>query len=640
MELAGIELRYLLGGIGSEAVGHYVSNIYGIDRSSLLFKLHHTEKPDAYMMVSTSGVWLTSRRLDQSEPNRLQRRLRDALGRARFTGARQEGSERIAYLHFSSFEKEYVLAAELFGGGNLVLCDGQMKILALLHSVEVRHRKLSVGLEYAPPPANGLDVLAASLDEFAGTASAAESVRWVGRTLGLPKRYAEEVFRRAGADPRAPADSLPPERVRSIFEAARSLAADVAGGRHEPSVCGAEARPVRLPGEGRPAPSFMDAVDEALCSQMVQAGRDAQSEATEKKIREYRSRLEEQEKAAETVVQRSRQISSLARALSELASAGAASLSDPRASGRLGELGAQLVRVRGVPHLSVSGVKARVNPDASLHAAASALFDESKRQAAAVKAIEAQRARASSRLAELEGQAGAERESLGSRRIAKRAWFQRYRWFFTSDGFIAVGGRDSSSNSALIRKQMKARDRVFHADTFGSPFFLLKDSGRAGAMSIEESADATVCFSRAWRDAAHGTGAYWVEPGQVKRAAPSGQFLPKGSFVIEGKRNYVRASPLRLAVGMASRSGSPLLACGPPAAVKKYSSTYAIIEPSSGDLAEAAKRIRAEFARVREAEARAVPLDEFVRALPAGGSHVVELGDGSGQTLPEDPGQV
>ena len=33
-----------------------------------------------------------------------------------------------------------------------------MKILALQHSIDVRHRKLSVGLEYTQPPVNGLDI--------------------------------------------------------------------------------------------------------------------------------------------------------------------------------------------------------------------------------------------------------------------------------------------------------------------------------------------------------------------------------------------------------------------------------------------------------------------------------------------------
>ena len=636
MEIAGIELRYLLGQAGS-AAGHYVSNVYGINRSALLFKLRHPEKPDAHMMVSTAGVWLTSRRLDQTEPNRMQRRLRDSLSRARFAGARQEGSERIAYLEFLNFDKKYVLAAELFGGGNLVLCDQDMKILALLRSIDVRHRKLAVGLPYSPPPANGLDVFEAGLQEFARSAPATEAVRWVGRTFGLPKRYAEEALRRSGADPRARADLLGAPQISQIFEAVRSLALDVAGGRHEPAVSDqGEARPVRLAGPARAAPSFMEAVDEAFSSQITRAGRDAQSQETEKKILECRARLEEQEKASEAVVQRSRRISELARALPSLAPAGA-SLAD--AAARLEEMGAQLVRVRGAPHLSVAGVKVRVDPDASPHSAASALFDESKKQAAAVKSIEAQRLRAEAQLRKLEGRAEGERASVGSRQIAKRAWFQRYRWFFTSDGFVAVGGRDSSSNSALIRKQMGGEDRVFHADTFGSPFFVLKDSGKASAASIEEAADATVCFSRAWRDAVHGTGAYWVLPGQVKKAAPSGQFLPKGSFVIEGRRNYVRASPLKLAVGMVRRPDSLMLCCGPPAPVKRHSACYALIEPSSGDMADAAKKIRYEFARSFE-ESRALPLDEFVRALPAGGSHVVEVGAGSGEPLAQDPGSL
>lgn len=636
MEIAGIELRYLLGQAGS-AVGHYVSNIYGINRSALLFKLHHPEKPDAHMMVSTAGVWLTSRRLDQTEPNRMQRRLRDSLLRARFTGARQEGSERIAYLEFTNFDKKYVLVAELFGGGNLVLCDQDMKVLALLRSIDVRHRKLAVGLQYLPPPANGLDVLAASLDEFAGTAQATESVRWVGRTMGLPKRYAEEVFRRAGADPRARADLLDTYKISEIFEAVRSLALDVAEGRHEPTISEqGEARPVRLPGDARPAPSFMEAVDEAFSSQITREGRDVQSQETEKKILECRARLEEQQKASEAVVQRSRRMSELARALPALAPGGA-SLAD--AAERLKEMGAQLVSVRGAPHLSVSGVKIRINPDASPHSAASALFNESKRQAAAVKSIEAQRIRTEAQLRKLEGRADQERASVSSSQIAKRAWFQRYRWFFTSDGFVAVGGRDSSSNSALIRKQMGAQDRVFHADTFGSPFFVLKDAGKASTVSIEEVSDATVCFSRAWRDATHGTGAYWVLPEQVKKAAPSGQFLPKGSFVIEGRRNYVRASPLKLAVGLVRHSDSLILSCGPPAPLKQQSVCYAVIEPSSGDMADAAKKIKYEFARSFE-ESRAVPLDEFVRALPAGGSHITEIGEGSGEPLAQNSGNL
>ena len=44
MTLAGIELRYLVDTISKQVEGYYVSNIYGITKDSILFKLHHTEK--------------------------------------------------------------------------------------------------------------------------------------------------------------------------------------------------------------------------------------------------------------------------------------------------------------------------------------------------------------------------------------------------------------------------------------------------------------------------------------------------------------------------------------------------------------------------------------------------------------------
>ncbi len=65
MPLSGIELRYLKNEISSKTREYYVSNIYGITKNSLLFKLHHPEKPDVMLMLSTSGMWLSSVKIDK-----------------------------------------------------------------------------------------------------------------------------------------------------------------------------------------------------------------------------------------------------------------------------------------------------------------------------------------------------------------------------------------------------------------------------------------------------------------------------------------------------------------------------------------------------------------------------------------------
>ena len=166
MTLAGIELWYLVDQISEQAQDYYVSNIYGITKDSLLFKLHHTEKSDLFMMISTSGVWITAVKIDQMEPNRLLKRLRSDLLRLKLKKIEQIGSERIAYFTFEGFGKEFVLVGEFFGDGNILLCTKEMKILALQHSIDVRHRKLSVGLEYIQPPKNELDIFNMSELDF------------------------------------------------------------------------------------------------------------------------------------------------------------------------------------------------------------------------------------------------------------------------------------------------------------------------------------------------------------------------------------------------------------------------------------------------------------------------------------------
>jgi hypothetical protein len=212
--------------------------------------------------------------------------------------------------------------------------------------------------------------------------------------------------------------------------------------------------------------------------------------------------------------------------------------------------------------------------------------------------------------------------------IRKKSWYERYRWFFTSDGFLTIGGRDAASNSAVVRKHLETNDKIFHGDIFGSPFFILKNANDAPATSMNEVAHATVCFSRAWREGLYGVSAYWVNPEQVKKSAPSGEFLPKGSFRIEGQRNFIKSETLRLSVGIIPQDDDYVLTCGPPEPIKKNSICYAIIEPHGSEMVDAAKKIRIEFSKLEEEITKNISIDDFVRVLPAGKSQIKEVSYG------------
>jgi hypothetical protein len=127
--------------------------------------------------------------------------------------------------------------------------------------------------------------------------------------------------------------------------------------------------------------------------------------------------------------------------------------------------------------------------------------------------------------------------------------------------------------------------------------------------------------------------AYWVTPNQVKKGAPTGQFLPKGSFVIQGKRNYVKGLEIRLALGVIMLEKKHALMCGPQEAVKKKSIAYCVLLPGGNDPTNMAKKFKQEMVRVctdisEEFKGileylKSISIDEIIRTIPNGQSKIL-----------------
>lgn len=638
MGLAGIELRYLVDTISEQVQGYYVSNIYGITKDSILFKLHHTEKSDLFMMVSTYGVWLTEVKIDQIEPNRLLKRLRSDLLRLKLKKIEQIGAERIAYFTFEGFGKEFILVGEFFGDGNILLCSKEMKILALQHSIEVRHRKLSVGLEYVVPPNNGIDifnVIRSDFDELKTTDLVA--AKWFGRTLGLPKKYVEGVFDIANIDPKKIGNLLKDDEIKIIFETTKKIVTDVVSGNHDTVIIKNEKTEVlplklgRLEGDILSANSFIKGLDTVFTENIVTQGKSIQSSGSDKKIKELQTQISEQQKAIETVKERSKNITNVANSLYQMISSGIISIEDNAANKILADNNAKLTTEKGISLIVVQDEKIKINTKSPLQSIASVLFNEAKKQSGAISSIENIKAKTEKKLEKLQNKTESEQDIMLITEIRKKNWYERYRWFYTSDGYLVVGGRDAASNSAVVRKHLVKNDKIFHGDIFGSPFFIIKNAENAPDTSMNEVAHATVCFSRAWREGLYGVKAYWVHPDQVKKSAPSGEFLPKGSFTIEGQRNFINPGNLRLAVGIVPQEDGYALTCGPPETIKKNSICYAIIEPHGLEMVDAAKKIRIEFSKIHEEITKKISIDDFVRIMPAGKSQIKEVEVGNAE---------
>ena len=642
MELSGIELRYLVNEIRSRVTsGYYVSGVNAITKSSLLLKLHHPTQEDIMLVLSARGVWITRLRFKPVEENSLESTAQKELERAKLDSIEQAGSERIVSMKFRHPDSRVrVVVCEFFGEGNLAICDESMQIITILNPIQVRHRTLGAGLRYAYPPARGVDVFEVTLGQLLALRNEAKNLdvlRWIGRGISMPKKFVEEVAKRAGIEPDKLAARLTEEEVEKIYSTVKSLVNDVSAGKnHQPVVIMQGDKPLEaLPimteeaakASTKKAASYMEAVDEVLSSEILDIGRSSKTVELDRQLAVLEHDLDEQNKAKEAVMQKSFAIRKLA---DELMALSYHSPDDGKIHDTLAANSALIVKEKGIKYVEVAGEQ--IEMQANLAKVSSMLFARAKEMERGNASIEEARAKLLAQIEKLRNQTAAIHKKVIVKEQTAKEWYERYRWFLTTDGHLAIGGRDASSNSALIRKHLTEDDIVFHAEVHGSPFFIVKNAAAPAQeggieLSLLQVAKATVSFSRAWKDGLSSADAYWVKSEQVKKGAPTGQFLPKGSFVIEGKRNYVKGVEIRLAIGIVHLNGRETLVCGPEEAIKNRAMFYAVLLQGGMDPMTAAKKAKSEFVKISGENEIAetikhISLDDFVRALPTGQSRI------------------
>ena len=86
----------------------------------------------------------------------------------------------------------------------------------------------------------------------------------------------------------------------------------------------------------------------------------------------------------------------------------------------------------------MNDAKVKINLDAPLPSIASILFDESKKQKGAIGSIEKLIKKTEDQLEKTIAKGEIAKGAIGFSDIRKKSWYERYRWFFTYDGILAV----------------------------------------------------------------------------------------------------------------------------------------------------------------------------------------------------------
>ncbi|MFX0153980.1 MAG: ribosome rescue protein RqcH [Candidatus Hodarchaeota archaeon] len=226
----------------------------------------------------------------------------------------------------------------------------------------------------------------------------------------------------------------------------------------------------------------------------------------------------------------------------------------------------------------------------------------------------------------------------------KKKWYEKFRWFISSDGFLIIGGRDATSNEIIFKNYIDAKDLVFHTNFPGSPLAVLKNSEEKNIPlnTIHETADFVASYSRAWKENWGVVDVFYVFPNQISKSPPSGEFLSKGSFIITGKKNFVKNAKTELTIGLKiielkaefqdnRKIFFPKIISGPELAIKKQTKNIINIIPSKTSgltKGKLAKDIKSYFIKKIDKESKKwvklLSLDEIILHIPSGFSRIKE----------------
>ncbi|MDQ2053918.1 ribosome rescue protein RqcH [Halobellus sp. H-GB7] len=619
--------------------------------------------------------------------------LRNRLSGADFAGVEQFEFDRILVFEFERGDENTRIVVELFGQGNVAVLDETGEVVQSLETVRLKSRTVAPGSQYEFPSSR-LNPLTVSYDALARRMEDSDTdvVRTLATQLNLGGLYAEELCTRAGVEKTIPIEEAGDDEYRALHDAIEDLRTRLRSGDFDPRVYtdddGAvvDATPFPLEEHERKGldseayDTFNDALDEYFYrlelegDEPEETGRerpDFEAEIEKKKriidqqegaIEGFEEQADAERRRAEllyanydlvdevlSTVREARENSVPWDEIRETLAAGAEQ-GIPAAEAVVDVDGAE-----GTVTIELDDTEVEVNVDTGVEKNADRLYTEAKRveekKEGALAAIEntreeleAVKQRREEWEADDQDEDEAEEETepedrdwLEMESIPIRTseqWYERFRWFHTSDGFLVIGGRNADQNEEIVTKYLNKHDLFFHTQAHGGPVTVVKATGPSEPSEAvefpestkQEAAQFAVSYSSIWKEGRYAGEAYMVTPDQVSKTPESGEYIEKGSFVIRGDRTYFRDVAAEVAIGIQCEGVTQVLG-GPPSAIEEQVETSIRVQPGRYAQNDAAKMLYREF-RERFTDQKflrkvATP-DKIQEFLPPGGSELVE----------------
>ncbi|MDX9693989.1 MAG: ribosome rescue protein RqcH [Methanothermobacter sp.] len=622
--------------------GARVAKAYQPLEDTIILRLHVKEEGRVDLLIQAGvRVHLTRYPLENpmvppSFPMLLRKHLKGGI----IEGVEQYDFDRILKVRIKR-DKIYTLVVELFGKGNIILLDEDDKIILPLRREVWSGRKILPGETYKHPPGQAINPLKFDMDQLTQQirASKTDIVRTLARS-GLGGLYAEEVLLRAGIPKSLPSDKLKPEDIKKIYETINEIFKPLKRLNFTPNIIQEkDVIPLELEiykdKKREYYNTYNEAADEFFSKKIRERIKREKEKTWEDKIRKYEKRLRIQEETLKDYKRTAKEsslkghliysnyklIQNLLKTISKARKEHPHEeiLKRLKKGKKEGIPEAQLIESldkKGKITIRIEDKTITLDTTKSLEENAEAYYEKAKKAKKKISGVKDAIQETLEKIEQLKKkrEAALKKITLPEKRVKRKLkWFEKFRWFISSQGFLVLAGRDATTNEILIKKHMEPKDIYLHSDIHGAPSVIIKSKGeKIPKDTIEEAAIFAASFSNAWKHGYSHLDVYWVRPDQVTKTPPPGEYVPKGAFVIKGRRNYIRGVPLEIAVGIIDYEG-PRIMSGPISALKKHAREYVIIKPGHMKKEAVAKEILK-----RIDPSRVFTLEDIMRVLPPG----------------------
>jgi len=573
--------------------------------------------------------------------------LRKRIKGAHVESIKQHNFDRVVEIKVKK-DKHYTIIVELFDKGNIILLDDENNIILPLKRKLMSDRDISSKREYKFPEERGINPITATKEEFKELFSEdSDVVRTLARN-GLGSLYAEEIVKRTNdiveLDKNTPNNELSEEQINGLFEGFKNLFNNLKNESIKPQIVKSESREDVVPldlvkyedFEKTYYSNFNEACDEFYSKKINSTIKNVKEAAWNKKVNKFEKRLRLQQETLDnfkttieesqhkgeviysnyTIIENIVNVVNSARdkdySFKEIGKTLKKAKKDGMAEAQIYESIDKL----GVLTLDIDSTSITIDPKLTIPENAELYYEKAKKAKRKTKGALIAIENTKKQLEEVKSKKDIAMENISTpkKRVKKNLkWYEKLRWFVSSEGILVIGGRDANTNENIVKKYLEPNDIYLHADIHGASSTAIKLNGvELNDNILKESGEFAASFSSAWSKGFTSQDVFWVHPEQVSKTPEAGEFLAKGSFVIRGHRNYIRGARVKLAVGIVDYEGKRIMA-GPIDALEAHCENYVVLKPGFTKKEAIAKKI---IHKINEDDL--LSIDDIIRVLPSG----------------------